>query len=73
MILTGCLSSPDDLRAQIEERLRSVAAEDLAPCKLGNIVFRASEVADSGGEIHATSVDVRVIATTNQELEEMVE
>src|SRR4051812_217452 len=40
-------SSPDDLRAQIEERVRVIAAEDLAPwCKLGNIVFRASEVAD---------------------------
>jgi hypothetical protein len=49
-------SSPDDLRAQIEERLHSVAAEDLAPwCKLGNVVFRASEVADSGGEIHVTA------------------
>ena len=49
-------SSPDDLRAQIEERLRAIAAEDLAPwCKLGNVVFRASEVADSGGEIHVTA------------------
>lgn len=49
-------SSPDDLRAQIEERLRTIAAEDLAPwCKLGNLVFRASEVADSGGEIRVTA------------------
>jgi len=49
-------SSPDDLRAQIEERLRAIGAEDLAPwCKLGNVVFRASEVADSGAEIHVTA------------------
>jgi hypothetical protein len=49
-------SSPDDLRAQIEERLRAIAAEDLAPwCKLGNVVFRASEVADGGAEIHVTA------------------
>lgn len=39
-------SSPDDLRRQIEDRLRSIAAEDLAPwVKLGNIIFRAREVA----------------------------
>jgi Domain of unknown function (DUF4062) len=45
-------SSPDDLRAQIEERLRAIAAEDLAPwCKLANVVFRASEVADSGDQM----------------------
>jgi hypothetical protein len=49
-------SSPDDLRAQIEERLRGIAAEDLAPwCKLGNVVFRASEVVDTGTEIHVTA------------------
>jgi len=49
-------TSADDLRAQIEERLRAVAAEDLAPwCKLGNVVFRASEVTDAGGEIHVTA------------------
>ena len=49
-------SSPDDLRAQIEERLRSISAEDLAPwCKLGSVVFRASEVTDSGGEILVTA------------------
>jgi hypothetical protein len=48
--------SPDDLRAQIEDRLRAIAAEDLAPwCKLGSIVFRASEVADGGDELHVTA------------------
>jgi hypothetical protein len=49
-------TSPDDLRAQIEDRLNTIAAEDLAPwCKLGNIVFRATEVADAGGELHVTA------------------
>jgi hypothetical protein len=48
--------SPVDLRAQIEERLRTIAAEDLAPwCKLGSIVFRASEVSDAGNELHVTA------------------
>ena len=46
----------DDLRAQVEDRLKSIAAEDLAPwCKLGNVVFRATEVGDNGN-------DLRVVA-----------
>jgi hypothetical protein len=45
-----------DLRTQVEERLKAIAAEDLAPwCKLGNIVFRATEVADHGGELEVTA------------------
>jgi hypothetical protein len=41
---------------QAEERLKAIAAEDLAPwCKLGNVVFRASEVADGGGELQVTA------------------
>lgn len=45
-------ASPDDLRAQIEDRLKVIAAEDLAPwCKLGTVVFRAAEVSDGGDEI----------------------
>jgi hypothetical protein len=48
--------TPAELRAQVEERLKSIAAEDLAPwCKLGNIVFRATEVADHGGELQVTA------------------
>lgn len=44
--------SPEVLQEQIEERLRTIAAEDLAPwCKLGSVVFRATEVADSGAEV----------------------
>jgi hypothetical protein len=45
-------SSPDDLEAQVKDRLRTIAAEDLAPwCKLANVVFRAREVADRGNEL----------------------
>jgi len=45
-------SSAAKLQQQIEERLRTIAAEDLAPwCKLRNLVFRAAEVTDRGSEI----------------------
>ena len=38
-----------DLQRQVEDRMRAIAAEDLAPwCKLGNAVFRAMEVEDRG-------------------------
>ena len=50
--------SSADLRRQLEERLNTIAAEDLAPwCKLGNLVFRAMEVSDHGDEL---SVAARV-------------
>ena len=36
--------------------MRAIAAEDLAPwCKLGNVVFRATEVEDRGTVIHVTA------------------
>jgi hypothetical protein len=45
-----------DLQRQVEERLRAIAAEDLAPwCKLGNIIFRAMEVEDRGATIQVTA------------------
>jgi len=45
-----------DLRSQVEERMNTIAAEDLAPwCKLGNIVFRSSEVEDCGDLINVTA------------------
>ena len=45
-----------DLETQVGQRLRSIAAEDLAPwCKLGQIVFRASEVDDHGDHIFVTA------------------
>lgn len=46
----------DDLQRQVEDRMRAIAAEDLAPwCKLGNVVFRAMEVEDRGASIHVTA------------------
>lgn len=54
-VVPECHSS-EDLGHQITERLRTIAAEDLAPwCKLGATVFRASEVADRGREIVVTA------------------
>jgi hypothetical protein len=49
-------STPADLRVQVEERLKAIAAEDLAPwCKLGGILFRASEVGDDGGRLRVVA------------------
>ena len=48
--------TPADLERQVSERLRAIAAEDLAPwSKLGRIVFRASEVTQVGNEIAVTA------------------
>jgi hypothetical protein len=45
-----------DRETQVGQRLRSIAAEDLAPwCKLGQTVFRASEVDDHGDHIYVTA------------------
>ncbi|HEY2498141.1 MAG TPA: DUF4062 domain-containing protein [Candidatus Angelobacter sp.] len=45
-------SNAANLQRQIEDRLKTVAAEDLAPwCKLRDFVFRAIEVIDRGSEI----------------------
>jgi len=58
-----------DLQRQVEDRMKAIAAEDLAPwCKLGNAVFRAMEVEDRGEVINVTA---RVKDdTVAQELEE---
>jgi len=45
-------TTADDLRRQVEDRLKTIAAEDLAPwCKLGNVIFRAAEVEDRGDTV----------------------
>ncbi len=50
------LRTADDLQRQVEDRMRVIAAEDLAPwCKLGNVVFRAMEVEDRGAETHVAA------------------
>lgn len=47
-----------DLQRQVEERMRAIAAQDLAPwCKLGPVVFRAAEIEDRGD---AVTVKARV-------------
>lgn len=49
-------ATPGDLRAQVEDRLKAIAAEDLAPwCKLGNILFRATEVGDDGNRLRVVA------------------
>ena len=48
--------SPADLERQVGERLRGIAAEDLAPwTKLGSIVFRATKVVHAGNEVTVTA------------------
>jgi hypothetical protein len=47
-----------DLQRQVEERMRMIAAEDLAPwCKLGNAVLRSIEVDDRGETLNVTARD----------------
>jgi hypothetical protein len=63
-----------DLQRQVEERLRAIAAEDLAPwCKLGNVVFRAMEVEDRGSNIQVTArVKDDTVALALEEIAEIV-
>jgi hypothetical protein len=58
-----------DLQRQVEDRMRAIAAEDLAPwCKLGNAVFRAMEIEDRGEVINVTaSVKDNTVAQSLEE------
>ena len=48
--------SPADLGRQVQDRLRGIAAEDLAPwVKLGFIVFRSSKVVHNRGKIEVSA------------------
>ena len=48
--------SPADLGRQVQDRLRGIAAEDLAPwVKLGSIVFRACRVVHDANKIEVTA------------------
>lgn len=52
-------SSPQDVARQIEDRLATIAAEDLSPwCKLDDVIFRASRVSARSDPI-AVSAQVR--------------
>lgn len=49
---TGSYSTPEDLGAKVQRRLREIAAEALSPwVKVGNTVFRATKVTDDGASI----------------------
>ena len=49
---TGTYTSPDDLAAGVERRLRTIAAEALTPwVKVGDTIFRAASVHDDGRNI----------------------
>jgi hypothetical protein len=48
--------SAGDLQRQVGERMKAIAAEDLAPwCKLGDVVFRATQVEDLGTTLQITA------------------
>ncbi|MHB1801246.1 MAG: DUF4062 domain-containing protein [Actinomycetes bacterium] len=57
---TGRYTSPTDLAAGITARLTRIAAEELSPwCKLGDSVFRARRISDTG---NAITIDATVTA-----------
>ena len=57
--------SPADLERQVQDRLRGIAAEDLAPwAKLGSIIFRANQVVQHGNKI-AVSARVQTDAVVH--------
>jgi len=54
--VTGDFESPEQLADNISTRLNGLAAEELSPwCKLGNVVFRAGRIRDTGKEITVTA------------------
>lgn len=56
--VTGDARTYEDLGSKIEDRLRRIAAEELAPwCILGSVVFRATEITDDG---HTVTIDALV-------------
>lgn len=56
---TETVDGPDRLAARVTDRLRSIAAEDVAPwCKIGNVILRASTISDDGNTI-TVEADVR--------------
>ncbi|HEV2172556.1 MAG TPA: DUF4062 domain-containing protein, partial [Nitrospira sp.] len=50
--VTGDFESPEQLADSVSSRLKGLAAEDLSPwCKLGDVVFRAARIRDTGKDI----------------------
>ncbi len=63
--MTGSYSTPEELQAGLEKRLREIAAEDLSPwVKLGGMMFRATEIVERGAAIvvKATIRDQAMVA-----------
>lgn len=55
--VTGGFTTPEDLQASLISRLQDIAAEDLSPwVKLGNMIFRAREIVEAGGETKIRAV-----------------
>lgn len=55
--VTGGFNSAEDLTAQLEQRLRGIAAENLSPwCKVGDTLFRAREIRVGGGHASIEAV-----------------
>jgi hypothetical protein len=55
--VTGHYTTPTNLKAGLTSRLRAIAAEDLSPwVKLGNLIFRAREINERGGQITIKAV-----------------
>jgi hypothetical protein len=53
---TGRYSSSKDLQDRVEARLRSIAAEAIAPwVKIGNVIVRATHIEDNGTTITVTA------------------
>jgi hypothetical protein len=56
---TGRAGSAEELARGVAERLRTIAAEDVAPwCKIGHVVLRARRIRDTGAELEI-SAEVR--------------
>jgi hypothetical protein len=54
--VTGSYTSPEDLTRSLEQRLKTIAGEDLSPwVKLGNVLFRASEIQEESGSATVTA------------------
>jgi hypothetical protein len=54
--VTGAYTDPDHLAQGVSQRLRKIAAEELSPwVKLGNLIFRASQIVVAGRSLSLTS------------------
>jgi Domain of unknown function (DUF4062) len=53
---TGRFSTPQDLAEGVDERLRKIAAQDVAPwAKLGDVVFRARTITETAAHVEVSA------------------